>query len=121
MAAYVKFKLEDGTNVYLEVIDGPKGPGGLIPTTRGENADDQTAISFEDSFQSVQKMVSLMVQSLQEGFETEPDEVNMSFGIKASADVNNLVISRGGSDNNFGISVRWRKEKKSDQTDNSEE
>lgn len=120
MASYLKFELQDGTKVFVEVADGPKSSGGLIPSSRGENIAEQPALSFEKSFGAVQKMVSAMVHNLRDGFENDPDEVNISFGLKASADVNDLVIARSGVDTNFGISVRWRNNKKTDKEEKNE-
>lgn len=112
MASYMKFKLEDGSFAYIEVAEGPKSSGGLIPASKGENASGQNAVSFDEAFDTVKKLASAMVQKLRDGSESEPDEVNISFGLKAASELNSLIVSRGGMDTNFGISVRWRSSQK---------
>jgi hypothetical protein len=112
MASYLKFELEDGTFVYLEAAEAPKSSSGLIPASRGDNTAETTPPSFEKSIDSLRKMAAVMVSSLREGFTIEPDEVSISFGVKASAELGNLLIARGGMDANYNVSLRWHNEKK---------
>lgn len=111
MASYLKFELEDGTTVYLEAAEAPKSSSGLIPASRGENASETSTPSFEKSIEGLRKMAAVMVSSLREGFSVEPDEVSISFGVKASAELGNLLIARGGMDANYNVSLRWHNEK----------
>jgi hypothetical protein len=106
MATYVKFQLEDGTIIYIESTDIPKGSSGLIPS--GRDHVEQATTSFDKSVESIRKMSTTLVDNLRSGFTEQPEEVAISFGIKASADLSNLVISRGGGEANFNVSLRWR-------------
>lgn len=108
--AYVKFELEDGTVVYIESADSPKGSSGLIPGMRGD-ASDQAALSFEKSVTAVRKMAATMINSMREGFAEQPEEVQINFGLKASGELGSLVVSRGGMEANYNVSLRWRSEK----------
>lgn len=113
MASYVKFELEDGTIVYVESVDSPKGSSGLIPAGRGaEQAADQAAISFEKSVGGVRKMASALLKEFKDGLTQEPDEVTISFGLKASGELGSLLVARGGVEANYNISIRWHKEEK---------
>ncbi len=118
MASYLKFELEDGTIVYLETIEAPKGSGGLIPASR-EGSAEKAALSFEKSFNSVRKMAATMLKDLREGFTQEPEEVSITFGLKASAELGNLIVARGGMDANYGVTLRWRNEKKEPEKNDS--
>lgn len=111
MASYLKFELEDGTIIYLETIEAPKSSGGLIPASREETAA-KASLSFEKSFHAVRKMAATMLKDLREGFSQEPEEVTITFGLKASAELGNLIVARGGMDTNYGVTLRWRNEKK---------
>ena len=95
MASYVKFELDDGTIVYVESTDIPKGSSGLIPGSR-EHAE-QAAVSFDQSVATIRKMAVALMQNLRSGFPEQPEEVGVSFGIKASGELANLVVARGGS------------------------
>jgi hypothetical protein len=112
MASYLKFTLEDGTIVYIETIEAPKSSSGLLPPTKGEIVADAAPVSFEQSFDAISKMAAVMVKKLQEGFANEPEEMSISFGVKASSDLSNLIVSRGGPDVNYNVSLRWRAEQK---------
>lgn len=120
--AYIKFQLEDGTVVYIESGDSPKGSSGLIPGMRGDAAD-QAALSFEKSVTAVRKMAATMINSMREGFIEQPEEVQINFGLKASGELGSLVVARGGMEANYNVSLRWRSEKaeKQDEKDKEKE
>jgi hypothetical protein len=109
--AYIKFELEDGSFVYIETTDTPKGAGGLIPSSRGDNAA-QASASFDKSIETIRKMASTMLSGLREGFTEPPEEVTINFGLKASAELGNLVVARGGMEANYNVMLRWRSDKK---------
>jgi hypothetical protein len=109
MASFVKFELEDGTIVFVETTDTPKGGSGFPLSSRGEHPSEQSAISFEKSIQSVRKMAAAMVQEMRDGFTEQPDEMQINFGMKASGEVGALVVSRGGTETNYNVMLRWRK------------
>ena len=122
MQNYVKFQLEDGTEVYIESGETPKGSSGLIPSKGVSGLADQSGHSFEKAFESIRKMAGTMVAELHTGFSEPPSEVSVSFGLKASGELGNLVVARTGIDVNYNISVRWSKEsKKEDSADKKSE
>ena len=121
MASYVKFELEDGTIVFVESAESPKITSGLLPANRAEQVAEQAAVSFEKSVDAVRKMAAAMIQNIRTGFEEQPEEVAINFGLKASGELSNLVVSRGGLEANYNVSIRWRREdKKDDKKDGKE-
>jgi hypothetical protein len=108
MATYIKFELEDGTAVYMETTDVAKGSSGLLPSTRGTT--EQASISFEKSVDAVRKMAVAMLNNLREGFTEQPEEVQINFGLKGSAELGNLVVARSGMESNYNVMLRWRKD-----------
>ena len=113
MSTYVKFELEDGTLVYVETADSPKGSSGLIPATR--SVEEQAAVSFERSVSAVRKMAAVLLSNLREDFAETPEEVQINFGLKASAELGNLVVARGGMEANYNVTLRWRSASKKDE------
>lgn len=113
MASYVKYELKDGTIVYIESTDAPKGPGGFLPAekSKGEHPSEQTAQPFAAAVDAVSKLSVELVDGLRSQFEQVPDELSVNFGLKSSTDLNTLVISRGGMESNFSVSLRWHKPK----------
>jgi hypothetical protein len=106
MATYVKFQLEDGTIVYIESADVAKGSSGLIPS--GRDHIEQAVTSFDQAVLAIRKMTTALVDNLRASFIEQPEEVALSFGVKASADLSNLVVARAGGEANFNVSLRWR-------------
>lgn len=120
--AYVKFELNDGTFVYIETGDQPRGASGLLPPGKGDHPSTQEVVSFDDSVAAVRKMAEAMVQQLREKFQGPPDEVQINFGIKASAEVGGIIVSRSGMEANFNIMLRWgNRNKKNEEADEEEE
>ncbi len=119
MASYVKFELGDGTIVYIETTDTPKGSSGLIPGRSGEHAAEPAAVPFEKAVEGIRKMAVSLSQGLRGEGEEQPEEVSISFGLRASADLGNLVVSRGGMEANYNVSIRWRRDE--DESDEKDE
>jgi hypothetical protein len=117
MAAYVKFELEDGTIVYIESTDTPKSSSGLLPPSRVADHTAEANQSFEKTIIGIQKMAAALVQNLRAGFTEQPTELSVSFGLKASADLGNLIVSRGGLEANYNVSLRWHKDEASQDDD----
>lgn len=107
--AYLKFALEDGTIVYIESVEPSKGSSGLLPGVHNEHAADATP--FTASVDAVRKMSTALVENLRSGFAEPPSDLSLTFGLKASGDVNALVIARGSMEANFNVSLRWHNDK----------
>ena len=112
MASYVKFELEDGTVVYVETTDSPKGASGFPLGARGDHPSEQASVSFEKSIQSVRKMAASLIKEMREGFTQSPDEIQVNFGLKASAEIGSLIVARGGMESNYNVMLRWSSEEK---------
>jgi hypothetical protein len=108
--AMMKFKLEDGTAVYIESAESPRGSSGLLPGTKGEHGDHK-GVSFDTSIAAVRKMAAAMIDNLRQGQDQEADEIQINFGLKASAEVDGLVVARGGMEANFNVMLRWHSDK----------
>lgn len=121
MASYLKFELEDGTTVYIETTDVPRGTSGFPITSRSEHPSEQTAIPFEKTVQAVQKMASALMREIRSGDSQPPEEVQVNFGLKAAAEVGSLVIARGGMESNFNVMLRWSSKEKEKTEEKKEE
>ena len=119
--AYVKFELKDGSTVYIESADLSKGVSGLIPPEKGAEQHTQTAdVPFHQAIEVVSQMSAEMMEGLRAGFSEPPADLSISFGLKASADLGSLLISRGGMEANFNVSLRWHKDTKPEQGEEEE-
>jgi hypothetical protein len=44
-----------------------------------------------------------------------PDEMEVSFSLKASGELGNIAIGKAGAEANYTVTLRWRKEEKKEE------
>jgi hypothetical protein len=93
---------DDGGVVYVETADAER------PLTRG-GAMASNVIEAGQSLEQVVGRIGPIVQSMVSEIRSSgawPDEVEIEFAVKISAD-SNLVIAKAGGEANFRIALRW--------------
>ena len=102
MADLLAFPSEDGSGlVYVETADADR------PVTRGGVG--STVIEAGESLEQVVGRIGPIVRSMVAEIRRSaewPDEVEIEFAVKISAD-SNLVIAKAGGEANFRIALRW--------------
>jgi len=118
MPRYIEFPLEGGGAILIESPDEPsKAPTGLVPATRGESLKEmaeQARQSFDASVENVRKSADLLVNKLR-ALSDPPDEMEVSFSLKASGELGNIAIGKAGAEANYAVTLRWRKEEKKEE------
>ncbi len=112
MSKYVEFPLEGGGTIVIESADEPirTSSGFLRPGEAGADVANQAQNSFDASVEAVRQSAELLVTKLR-GLSAPPDELEISFSLKASSETASLVVGKAGADANFGVLLRWRSEK----------
>jgi hypothetical protein len=112
VSKYVEFPLEGGGSIVIESADEPaRSPSGFLRSGEpGSEAANQATASFDASVESVRQSAELLVTKLR-SLSAPPDELEISFSLKASSEAASLVVGKAGSDANFGVLLRWRSEK----------
>lgn len=112
MPKFVEFPLESGGSIVIESADEPaRSPSGFLrPGEGGPDAAQPAQGTFDASVESIRRSADLLVNSLR-SLSAPPDELEISFSLKASTEAAGLVVGKGGSDANFGVLLRWRSEK----------
>lgn len=112
MSKFIEFPLEGGGSIVIETADEPaRSPSGFLPA--GERASDAAYPaqgSFDASVEAVRRSAELLVSKLR-GLSAPPDELEISFSLKASSETASLVVGKAGNDANFGVLLRWRSER----------
>jgi hypothetical protein len=112
---YIEFPLENGGSILIETPDlQEKIQSGFVKGAQAEAAKEaaiQAGQSFDASVENVRKAADLLVGKLR-ALSTPPDDMSVSFGLKASADLGNLAIGKVGAEANYAVTLRWRKEDK---------
>lgn len=112
MPKFVEFPLESGGSIVIESADEPaRSPSGFLrPGEGGPDAAHPAQGTFDASVESIRRSADLLVNSLR-SLSAPPDELEISFSLKASTEAAGLVVGKGGSDANFGVLLRWRSDK----------
>ena len=105
MSELVEYELGDGSRILIEVEERSTGP-----VMRGGRAQDlvtKADSTLEQALSKIGPVTAAAFAQLRNVAEP-PDEIDIEFGVKLSADVG-AIIARTGGEANFQISLRWRK------------
>lgn len=98
------FKMEDGSEVALEISPGV----GQKPVSRISELTEGAKESFERSVLAAQNMIATLLAGLQ-SVGKEPSEISLEFGLKASAEIAGLMIAKATGEANFKVSLTWKR------------
>lgn len=121
MPKYVEFQLQDGTSILIESADERKSAGGgFVPAARGSDEPTEKAkLTFEQALQSIQSSANLLVSKLRD-LSQPPDELEVTFSLKTSAEVGTLFIAKGGAEASYNVALRWRREERREEKKDGE-
>ena len=103
----VEFELENGSSIYMEVDE--KLP---MPETDDRiSLSDHLAVGakkkFEESLDAIQPIAKAVINKVQ-NLAKPADEVEVTFGIKMSAELG-AVVASGNAEVNYEITLKWNK------------
>lgn len=123
MARYIQFTASDDSTILMEVdeqeVSPPEGmvKAGVADTVQKTVARAQT--TFEAALDRVVRQnAQALIQSVRDLTES-PDELEVTFGLKATGEVGNIAIAKGGGEANFTIKLSWKREAENQQQDGS--
>ena len=103
MSSLLEFKTGTGESLLVEVDDSSGGP-----VTRGGRTAEvvvEAGATLEQVLGRLGPAMKGIVSQIREAAE-RPDEVEVEFGVKLSAD-SNVIIARAGGEANFRIALKW--------------
>jgi hypothetical protein len=105
MTELLEFKTDQGDSVLVEVVEreGPVTRGGRAAETVIE-----AGASLEQLLARLGPTVRGIVAQLRASADW-PEEIEVEFGVKLSAD-SNVIIARAGGEANFRIALKWSRE-----------
>jgi hypothetical protein len=117
VAKYVEFPLEGGGSIFIEATEEiGRGSAGFL---RGEGTDQKSAQTFDSTVESIRRSADLMLTKLR-GLSSAPDELAITFSLKASQELGGLMVSRGAQDSNFNVTLRWMSDKGKEEKEEKE-
>jgi hypothetical protein len=108
MATYIEYQLEDGTTILVEA-DQPQ-PSGVTKASRDKAGNVITSVNqkFEDAFAGVKKSALVLRRQLED---IRADEVEVTFGLKATGEAGNFAIGKVGMEGNYTVKLKWSNKK----------
>lgn len=108
MKRLVEFPLEDGTTMLVEIEETDQG--GLVKASRADDVIVKAQMTLEKSLEKVKPAAQFVIQQLRK-LHDSPDEIELVFGLKLSADAG-AVLASAGAEANYTVTLKWVKEKK---------
>jgi hypothetical protein len=110
VARFVEFPLEEGGSILIEVNEEGPGRAGFVKAGEPQKDVAEAAkLSFDAAIENVRRASNVMVTKIRD-LSATPDEMQVNFSLKASAELGNLAVSKGGQDASYFVSLKWRRE-----------
>ncbi len=106
MKRLIEFELEDGGSILVEVEEPDRG--GMVPVARGEGVPEKARKTFEAALDKVRPAAAAIIGKLH-SLHDPPDEIEVEFGLKMSAEAG-AVVASSGLEANYTVKLIWRKE-----------
>jgi hypothetical protein len=125
VSKYVEFPLEVGGSIVIEAADEPaRTSTGFLRGDEARPAASAALQSFDASVEGVRRSADLLVSKLR-ALSSLPDEMTISFTLKASGELGGLAVGRGDNDANFNVTLKWQRQdskaKSEDEADKKKE
>lgn len=105
MKQLVEFALDDGTTVLVEV-DEPESEG-IVRAGRAGEIVEKVQYTFSEALDKVKPAAETIINKLR-NLDVTPDEIQVEFGIKLSAEAGAFFASAS-TEANFAITLSWKR------------
>lgn len=105
MKRLVQFALEGGGSIFVEVEVDETEEGGIVPAARPGEIAVKAAQSFEEALDRVRPAASAIIAKLH-SLDDRPDEIEVEFGLKLSAEAG-AIVAAAGVEANYTIRLKW--------------
>ncbi len=104
MKRLVEFPLEDGGTILVEV-DVPEEMG-MVPAARGGEVVHRAQQTFEAAVGKIRPAAQVIIGKLRT-LHDPPDEIEVEFGLKMSAEAG-AIVAAGGVEANYKVKLTWK-------------
>lgn len=114
MIHYIQFTAEDGSAILVEVEEAETYESGVVKAgLRGavQEAIAQAQTTFEDGLEVVSRNAAAFIKKVR-GLSDPPDEVEVTFGLKATGEAGNFAVAKVGAEANYTVTLKWKREAK---------
>ncbi len=109
MKPLIKFPLEGDESILVEVEELPATDvdEGLVANYPGQQVVVQARTSFADAMDKIKPVAANIIGKVRE-LKDSPDEVEVKFGVKMTAEMG-AVIASANVEGNYEITLKWKK------------
>jgi len=107
MKRLIEFPLENGNSILVEV-DEPEPEGGVVKAARPGEIAAKATQTFEAALEKVKPAAAAIISKLRD-LADPPDEMEVEFGLKLSADAGAFLASAG-AEANYTVTLTWKRE-----------
>ena len=105
MKRFVKFMMEDGSTIIIEVDEPETGGTTRVSRRPGEIAEEATE-TFEQALSKIRPATEKVITTLR-GLAHKPNEIEMEFGFSLNAAVG-VVIASASTQANYKVTLKWK-------------
>ena len=105
MKPLIEFPLDDDDSILVEVEELP--PSELVANYPGQQVVVQAKTSFADAMDKIKPVAANIIGKVRE-LKDSPDEVEVKFGVKMTAEMG-AVIASANVEGNYEITLKWKK------------
>jgi hypothetical protein len=112
MAHYIQFTTEDGSTILVETAEEETYQPGVAKaglTDKVKETVAQAQTSFEDGLEIVRHNAAAFIEKVRD-LSDPPDEVEVSFGLKATGEIGNFAVANVGAEASYTVTLKWKRE-----------
>jgi hypothetical protein len=109
MSKMVEIIFDDGSKMFLETFDVGTCSGELVDPASGGKLLHKAKDFLDDKFQQIKLFSNGLAESIK-GIDFQPDEFEVEFSVKFSADAG-IIISSVSSEASITVKMKWNKAK----------
>ena len=115
MSRFIEYQTADGGTLLVEVEGEGEPKSGVVKAGRlGDKVQDavlEAQIRFEEAMDTVKHSAQTIIGKIK-GLSDRPDEVEVTFGLKAVGELGNMAIGKVGAEANYTVKLTWKQEEK---------
>jgi hypothetical protein len=118
MAQYIQFVTADGSTILVEVTEEETYQPGVVKAGLGEKVQEavvEAKATFEDGMEVIHRVARAFIKKIR-SLTDPPDEVEITFGLKATGELGNFAVAKAGAEANYEVTLTWKREKKTEST-----
>lgn len=110
---YIQFTTADGQIILVEAdVTEVASPAGVVKAGIGDKIKETIAEARDSLDGAMRRAVSCNAQAIIEAVQSlpmAPTEIEISFGLKVTAELGNIAVGKAGSDINYQVKLAWKR------------